>query len=233
MKSNKVVFLGMPHRERRIGVCQIHNILSSGQVKKKMLTGSHGIQTMNANMLYVAALNDPEVDVFCYLHDDIRLPENWMEKMLDIMEKNDADVLSVVAPIKDKRGLTSIALDEFPLNDNIPAVAEHRVRRLTLKEIHENYPPTFTHPKLLINNGCVMINMRHPRAKDIYYRFDDRIVHIDGKYIASTISDDWLISRDCQKFGMKVFATREIYLVHEGNMDYDNTKWGNWDTDLK
>lgn len=229
---NKMVFMALPHRERRIGVCMINNLIRCGINDFAVMTSSYGIQTMNLNILYCSALNDPSIDIFCTLHDDIRMPKNWALDMLRIMEENKADILSVVSPIKDERGLTTTAIDELPYDIHAPIVSEHRVRRLPLNEIYDNYPKTFTDPKLLINTGCMMINLRHERAKDLYFRFDDKIVCSDGKYVPSSITEEWLLSRDAQKFGMKVFATRELHLIHEGTKDYDNSKWGTLDTDI-
>jgi hypothetical protein len=93
----------------------------------------------NCNALWCWALNmvrDGErVDYFAMLHDDIGASDFWLDRLIDELEANDLDLLGVVAPIKDSRGLTSTALaGDDPW-------APHC--RLSMHEVYQ-LPETFT-----------------------------------------------------------------------------------------
>lgn len=169
---------------------------------------------------------------FAMIHNDIIALPGWLDKMLALAEKHDADILSVISPIKDERGLTSFALDEEiePGNGGLPV--EYAPRRLTLTEIYDNYPETFEVPgKLLINTGLMLVRLKNPLTEELYFAFDDKIIKQKGKFIPVGISEDWFFSRLAQAKGLKVFATREIKLNHAGRFLFGNEKWGTWDKD--
>src|SRR5262245_17498739 len=68
----------------------------------------------NFNRIWCYALNlvhhGERVDYFAMLHDDIDPEKYWLDKLIDELEAQELDLLSVVVPIKDRRGMTSTAL---------------------------------------------------------------------------------------------------------------------------
>jgi hypothetical protein len=94
-------------------------------------------------------------------------------------------------------------------------------------------PPTFTHEKLLVNNGIVLIDIRKPFAEKMFWTCDTPIIKKDGVYHAMFASEDWNFSRMARKAGAtKIFATREVTLTHEGRYRFRNdTEWGSLKTD--
>lgn len=184
------------------------------------------------NRLWIEALEQRDkglVSHFFMHHSDI-VPEYWwLDKMMGIMERTGADVLSAVVPIKDAQGFTSTALDE-PVGDVDPY---WRVRRLTMREICK-MEPTFTHPKLLLNDGFMLVNIgnRDVRWDDVWFQFEDKIIQHHGKRLAVCVPEDWNFSRKARAAGAKLWATREVALNHFGPAAFPNQiSWGSAETD--
>lgn len=188
---------------------------------------------MTMNRLWVQALemkDKGQITHFLMWHSDI-VPEFWfIDKMVKIMEREGADVLSAIVPIKDADGFTSTALDE-QMADVDPY---WRVRRLTMHEVYQNYPPTFTDPKLLLNTGLMLVDMRKPwvDSDSVYFTLEDRIIRWRGQRVPAMMPEDWGFSRMVKKVGAKLYATREIALTHYGVAGFPNMyAWGAKKTD--
>ncbi len=185
------------------------------------------------NLLWIKALEDRDafgLEYFLMLHSDIIVDTFcWVDRMVEIMQRTGADILSAVSPIKNPRtGETSTALDE-PVEDLPP---KYRVRRLMMKEIFDR-EPTWTEPNLLLNDGCMLVDLSKPWCDKVHFHFDDAILWKRGKRMAFAAPEDWNFSRDARANGaQKLYATREIELRHIGNAAYPNTHpWGEWKTD--
>ena len=192
---------------------------------------SSSANCLGFNKLWIEALNQrPKFTHFLMLHSDIvPMGEHWIDKLVALMEKTGADVLSVVSPIKDEKGFTSTALDE-PVGTQISQ--RWRVRRLTMHEVFKR-PPTWTEPKLLINTGVMLVDIRKPWVDKIHFHFDDDIiVDAKGRKRAVCFPEDWNFSRDARNLGASLWATREIPIQHFGPSAYMNTEpWGTKVTD--
>jgi hypothetical protein len=224
-KKENDIFIGIPCYGNKICEGAVKGVLaaSNQRLNKTIQFSGFSILTRNFNALWTQALNSREQGTthFCMLHEDISPEPYWLDKMLRIMGETDADILSVVSPMKDNRGLTSTALDE-PLGD---ADQRYRVRRLTLTEIHAK-PATWTDEKLLVNSGLMLVKL-DDRCEKLWFEFNDAIVkNKDGKWGAVGMSEDWNFSRKAHQLGMKIFVTREISLQHLGMARYSNGLWG-------
>jgi len=185
--------------------------------------------TYNFNLLWTMFLNMRDQDGithFAMLHDDIHVEVNWVDTLIDLMEENDADLVSCVVPIKDARGLTSTALDVTPDPWN--------PQRLTMREIHK-LPVTFDDATaggpLLLNTGCWGCRLDRPWVDQVRFRQQDEIRVVNGKREAHTIPEDWDFSRQVRAAGGKLIGTRKVKLHHERPV-YTNAKpWGEWATD--
>src|SRR5579884_509122 len=167
--------------------------------------------THNFNCAWGQCLNDREkygFTHFAMLHSDvIPLPygQPWLDQLVSIQEDHDADLLSVVVPIKNDRGLTSTAID----GDN-----PWCVRRLTLAEVFRR-PPTWTEEGLLVNTGCWVARLGE-WCDQVCFRQQDRIFRTrEGRRVAATIPEDWDFSRQARDAGARVYATRQIAVIHE------------------
>jgi hypothetical protein len=184
----------------------------------------------NFNQLWCQALNmcaeGERIDYFAMLHADVEPVDFWLDTLIEEMEANDLDVLGAVIPIKDLRGLTSIALAR---DDGDPW---HPHCRLTMKEVYR-LPETFTSADvgrpLLINTGCWVCRFDPAWCAKVGFTINDRIIYDTNakKYVAEVESEDWYFSRLCHELGVKVGATRKVPLIHSGKFRFTNVDpWG-------
>lgn len=201
----------------------------------------------NFNQLWCGALNfaseGRQVDYFAMLHDDIGPEEYWLDHLIDEMEANDLDVLGVAVPIKDPRGLTSLALDR-------PGDTWMAAGRLSMHDIYQ-LPETFTSEDigapLLLNTGCWVCRFDMTWAPFVHFEINDRIVYNTAlsRYQSQTEPEDWFFSRLLHEIGqgetshlrpLRIGATRKIAVAHRGECDCTNTcAWGSniFDTEYR
>lgn len=191
----------------------------------------------NFNQLWCLALNmahqGKRVDYFAMQHDDIGPEDYWLDKLIDELEANQLDVLGVAVPIKDTRGITSMALhgeDEW-----LPHA------RLSMHDVYE-LPETFTsddigHP-LLLNTGLWVCKFDIEWAKYVHFTINDRVVFntAANRYQSQTEPEDWYFSRLLHEIGqgptehlrpLRIGCTRKIRVHHCGEIDFTNERpWG-------
>jgi len=225
-----MVYIGIPTYDGRVHK-NLANALQKATANRYPKTTSIitcSILTRAFNLLYAHALNERKNGTthFCLLHDDVVPQPLWLDEMMRVMHKHQADVLSVVIPIKNEKGLTSTALD-VGIGDEDP---RWRVKRLTLREIYNEYQPTFTHEKLLVNTGLMLVDLQKPWVENVWFAFEDKIISdpkVPGDFKAVGVSEDWFFSRRARELGAKLYATREISVLHSGSADYSNSSmWG-------
>lgn len=233
------VFLGIPVHDGTVSDGAVKSIMAAS--KKHTVNAQIGTLSLlprNFNTLYCQALNLRKEGVthFALLHADILASPFWIDTMIDLLEKHEAGVISAIVPIKNQNGFTSTAIDENPKGKiGEDYYHEHRPRRLTLKEVYK-MDPTFTDERILLNTGCMVIDIRQPWATEISFRFDDHIVYDDKKdqYVAIGMSEDWIMSRQLRRLGVKQLATREVMVSHLGRFSFSNgSAWGSQETDKK
>jgi hypothetical protein len=171
------------------------------------------------NMLWCEALNSRAEMAwthFVMLHSDIAPERGWLDKLLDEMDRVDADVMSAVVPIKDNSGNTSTAL----LN-----AAGNEVRKLNENDLAA-LPATFDgsyfpDETLLVNTGVLAVRFTEPWVEKCWFEIRDRIEkRPDGTFEAIGMSEDWNFSIQCRGLGRRVFATQTIGLTHYGRMGF-------------
>lgn len=231
--SGPFVLIGVPSYDGTIAAETAKGLLAPG-TKTRYTAMMHGSSLLcrGFNFMFSLALNAREQGVTHFLlhHADIGPEEGWLDKMMEIMKREGADVLSAVSPIKNQEGLTSTALDE----DWRGQTAFICPRRLTLNELYNDFPPTFTHPKLLLNTALMLIDLSKPWVENICFRMEDRIIrNKDGKFEAGGCSEDWVFSRDARALGARLFVTREVTLNHFGRAMFpvNGNDWGVCATD--
>lgn len=230
------VYLGLPCTGNLVNEGVVDAVAcgsKQGLIAAKQVV-SYSILTQSFNILWANALNHRKKGIthFAMLHSDIGPEVGWLDKMVALMNEHGADVLSAISPIKSPHGLTSTALD----GEKMGVVDWYwRPRRLTMTEIHQKYPGTFTHENLLLNTGCMLVDIRKPWVEQICFRFENAMLphpFIEGALLPACVPEDWAFSRDAKKLGAKLFATREVKLYHEGTIRYSNDiPWGDFETD--
>jgi SAM-dependent methyltransferase len=185
----------------------------------------------NFNALWCQALNlclegGPGVHYFGMLHADVEPVDFWLDALIEELEAKELDVLGAVVPIKDPKGLTSIALAREDGDTWRPHC------RLTMREVHR-LPETFTSEDcgrpLLLNTGCWVCRFDIEWCKKVGFTINDRITFntTTKKYQAQVEPEDWYFSRLCHELGLKIGATRKVPLCHAGKTRYVNYEpWG-------
>lgn len=193
------------------------------------------ILTQCFNHAWCSALNEQkdgaDVTHFLMVHADIWPEEDqWLEQLLSIMKEQQADVVSVISPMKDNRGLTSTAWDTH----------FHRPRRITMTEVHRELPKTFE--IALINTGMMLVDFTKPWVHDIAggeennvpFFFTDLIrFTTEGKKLPTCIGEDWNFSRIIkEKYNAKIVATSDVAIIHKGSMYFSNQDIWGWEHDF-
>jgi predicted O-methyltransferase YrrM len=196
-----------------------------------------GMVALNFNSLWAEALNGRTAwgtSHWAMHHADIQSRPGWLDELIAEMERVGADVLSVVVPIKDERGLTTTAVGDDG----------QVLRRLTMHEVyglHETFEAAdLGLPEgqyLMVNTGLWVCRFDVPWvAPPVFpgFYFTDGIFQLpDGSIGAGEISEDWNFSSFCARQRLRVFATRKVPVIHHGGKGYPNTEpWGTWARDL-
>lgn len=229
--GRKIIYLGMPSTgEMSLGAgIGFHRCTRRKDHHVELLALGSSLATGNFNGLWCWALNAARkgrVDYFAMIHSDIEPPEFWLDDLIDELEAKNLDVLGVVAPIKDTRGLTSIAV-AHPTGDN------WKIRnRLTMREVYR-LPETFTSDDvggpLLLNTGLWVCKFDMAWAPKIFFTVNDKISRDPktGDYYARIEPEDWFSSRLYHELGLKVGCTRRVPMNHRGSMAFSNSApWG-------
>lgn len=155
---------------------------------------------------------------FAMLHSDIAPACGWLKTLVDELDRCDADLCSVVVPIKSGDGITSTAI-----SSDDPFRVE---RRLTIKEVGK-LPETFDaeacgYPgrTLLANTGCWVCRFDRPWVEKVLFEIRDRIDFEDGKFVPKVLPEDWNFSRQVFDHGGKVICTRKVPVRHYGATAY-------------
>jgi hypothetical protein len=182
----------------------------------------------NFNGLWCSALNrvlaGEDIKYFAMLHDDIGPTDFWLDDLIEKLEAKQLDVLSVVSPIKNMQGLTSVAVDGGD---------QWRPKfRLTMSEVM-SLPETFTAEDvggpLLLNTGCWVCKFDWEWAKKVCFTINDRIMFMPatGRCEPQVEPEDWNFSRQLHSHSLKLGATRKVVISHRGELDFRNDKvWG-------
>ena len=177
------------------------------------------------NELWVQALNRRvpyDLTHFAMLHTDVVPEPYWLDKLLAILEEHDADMVSVVIPLKDTSGLTSTATDEAAALDG----PKRRPDNLTLRQAHR-LPETFGAEAfpgrvLLCNTGCFVCRFDRDWNAKVYAKASTWIGrHSQGGFAAFLYPSDWDWSLQLAKLGCKVLATRAVECYH-GRPEFSN-----------
>ena len=181
------------------------------------------------DQLLVMALNGG-FDYFVMVHADIVPEAGFAWKLIELQRDFDADMVSVMSPIKSGEGVYSCGIGK-------PDSRWGPLFRITAKQLAE-LPDTFCagdlgypdHP-LLLNTGCWVADLHRPWVRQTRVDSEDgrkclahsfymnhRIaVDDNGQFQVQTASEDWNFSRDLWLAGCrKLYATKAVKLRHCG-----------------
>jgi hypothetical protein len=224
MTNMNFVMIGVPTHDGRVCTGTFTGLLDAGKtpdttVGYHFLTNS--LLARGFNQLLCFALNHRKEGVTHFLlhHADIAIKtEGWLGRMLEIMAAHKAEVLSCTVPLKSTQGLTSTAIE---VGDPYP------IQRLTMRELAQ-MPETFTHEKILLNTGVMLMDLSAPWIEETVFQMKDEVIRDkDGNFAPQTLSEDWFFSKWARSKGARLFATRAIQLDHVGVHNFPNVgAWG-------
>jgi hypothetical protein len=185
------------------------------------------ILTQTFNSLWCDALNEREhFSEFCMLHDDVSpIEPGWLDVLNEERIKAKADVISTVIPIKDDRGLTSIAMWNPTTN---------RMTRITMTQACK-FPKTFDgkaagYPGCVVlpNTGLWLCDFTKPWVEKVTFTIRDRNFKAsDGTWVTQCFSEDWHFGIQAYHLGLKVVASSAVKVIHHGTFKYPNFEpWG-------
>jgi hypothetical protein len=175
---------------------------------------AHGFNAMWAHAILDGA------DYLAMLHSDIGAPPNWVDTLIDILNDEEADIVSALSPIKGPDNDYSTAL-----LDRINPWAEPR--KVTFADL-AGLGETFDGPDLAaalnatgilgINTGCWVAkigNRTWPRR--VHFEIRSRINWSHDPPRCEVIPEDWNLSRQAYVLGLRVVCTTAITIKHAGN----------------
>ncbi len=219
----------------------LNEMSAPGSPPFRVATHISSLLAFTCNALWVTALNNrAEFTHFLMIHADV-LPNEpgFIGKMLAEMEAQHCDVLSVVLPIKDDKGLASTAFVPDARYAGLKTDPVRR-RRLTLREV-DGLPETFgvgdvaelfdvgyaPDPCLLVNTGLMLVSMTGKWVEKVRFQINDVVYRKpDGQFDVDVEPEDWFFSRMAYLAGARVFATRAVKARHAGRAQFPN--WGAW-----
>lgn len=230
-EGRKVICLGCPsYGELTLGAARgLYRASRRPEHDLRLMNQASSLLASNMNALWAWALNvarKGRCDYFAMIHADVEPEEFWLDKLIDELEARSLDVLGVVCPIKDQRGVTSTALGR-------PDGDTWRVHgRLTMREAYR-LPETFTSADvgrpLLLNTGLWACRFDEAWARKVRFTINDRIAWDPGRevYFAQVEPEDWYFSRLLHELGLAVGCTRKVELGHRGTVLFGNDRpWG-------
>lgn len=185
------------------------------------MLGSFSALTGNFNSLYAAALNAREtagITHFVMLHADVGAvaPQGfgtWIDVMVEYMRHFKLGVISAACLIKDDSGDTSTAVDMRPAQP---------IRRLKMAEIGGMMLSDQWAMPLLINTGCMVIDITQPWADEVVFTVGDtRTKGADGKWHTEFDPEDWRFSRWLHERGVRYGVTTDVKCSHVGRKVYE------------
>jgi hypothetical protein len=209
----KKLFLGMPLFDRRVDYCVAKRffLAESQNVLVEKFFACSSLLAQAFNKLWCDA-RCGDYDFFAMLHSDVEpLDAGWIDILLAEMEQHEAAIVSAVVALKNTSGLTSTAIGN--VGDPWKRV------RLTLTQCSQ-LPATFsaddvgdeTRP-LLINTGCMLVDLRRPWIADAVFQINNRIA---GESVECE-PEDWYLSRQAFEAGeTAVYATTKVLSWHHG-----------------
>jgi hypothetical protein len=229
------VFIGCPTHDGRIDSRTALAISERATQKHQALVSiqTSSLLAHNCNLLWCAALNVREkygIKWFAMIHADV-IPETWwLDRLIDIADKHQADLLSAVIPIKTPDGLTSTALSRIDGTGVQKRLTQTEVNSKDLPETFDLSmvsPLTYGNTKLLVNTGCMICRLDRIWSDELYFTINDKVEKKFNQYFPTVEPEDWFFSKLVAEKGGKVMATKAITVQHIGTSLYNSrTVWG-------
>ena len=233
MTKTQKVFLAMPTHDGRINSGSAQSLYANNsQVHDVYIkVGTISLLNYNMNKLWADALNmheeHPDMKWFAMLHSDVYSEPYWIDKLIEIAEKYQIDMLSAAVAIKDDSGDTSTGISN-PQNDhwNLKRIS---IDQIQLFERDMKVPLSamaFDYNQILLaNTGCMICRIDKPWSSEVLFKTEERL-HRNGlgHWEAFCDSEDWNFSRQVHDRGGIVAVTSAVKTWHVGRKVFANFK---------
>ena len=175
------------------------------------------------NLLWVAAVKQPDITHFAMLHADIGVQDGlWLDKMIAELERTDALILSANVRMKDATGKYSTAWDNGKARPDLKLEKLHRddlealPTTFNVNDVRERHPEA---ERLLLNTGCWVAKLDGDWIKKVCFRLKTHVTWDGNVPTCDVDSEDWELSRDMASwgFGERIYATSIVTTEHVGS----------------
>lgn len=233
------VFLGCITHDARIDMNTAKVLFTEASKQHDVLVKIHqsSLLAKNCNELWCDALNmraQYNLKWFVLLHSDVRPEPFFIDKLIELAESHEVDLLSVALPIKDERGLTSTAIShKYDAFKTAGRITQKQLKQLpevfSAQDVALTFPDQFKDAGdyLLANTGCMLVRLDMPFSEFVAFTINDKIENIGGRFVTSVEPEDWFFTRYAAQLGARVRVTSAIKAFHVGTMAYNNQAvWG-------
>lgn len=206
------LFVGLPsHDGTRLNALAVADILATG--KEVILSERTGcFLSANRNDLWCEALNmNPRPDRFLWLDADVIPDDGFLAVLEEELKATGAHMMSGVYALKTGTDETSVALDADEFG--------RKTRRMRLSEMGD-LGPTWTHPRLLVGTGLVLVDFTAPWVEKVSFSTEDRIEQRNGRFVTVNDSEDYRWCRQVRALAGSIFVTRKVGTAHVGRRDF-------------
>lgn len=175
------------------------------------------------NMLLGLALDARdmgEVSHMAMLHADVVPKKGWLNDLWREMWFHNLDAVSAVVPIKGTSGRTSTAVGSTEDRWKVKRCVYLKDRDARQTAIRSD--SMTGDDVLLINTGCMLIDLRRDYWNDFAFEFHARIKRTAQGRLAESRSEDWEMSHHLHQHGARYGATWAVKLCHEGGGKFHN-----------
>jgi hypothetical protein len=228
------VFVGLPHAgkldaeslESARTCCTKTNIDPALIVQPVgFMRANSGGLTLSFNMILARAMtmrDRGECTHLAMIHSDIEAQGPWVNALWNEMRRYRLGVVSAVVAIKDKtkrNTSTAIGTTGDPW----------KIARYVYLADRETTPDTFTSEdvckpgeELLINTGVMLADLRNPFWDGYAFEVRNKVVKEGDSYVDYFESEDWKMSRDLNRAGVRYGATWLVPTRHLGGGSFAN-----------
>lgn len=167
------------------------------------------------NKLYADALNDSKngpITHFVMLHSDVSpVHKDWGSRLIGTLIEHKLAACATLVPIRGTKVVkardTSTAVE----------LKEGGHRNIKVGE-WSGVVTNKQEPGLLINTGCLVIDLKHPAADRLYFHIKDgiRVNPETKRHEAWCEPEDWEMSRMMRRLGMPYGVNCDIKCAHKG-----------------
>ncbi len=229
------VIIGIPCFDGKISALTVQTIFRTlpGPVEGIIFV-SHNPIDRASTYLWHNALRTGKATHFCMIHADVGIhPEDpnsmqWLEILLERMEKHNLDIISTVIPRKDWEGATSTGFDMADLSDPLDgralplAALKLLPQFFNLSDCQQILHIAKDAKGLLFNTGLWLADLRKPWAKDVFFNAQVGLDTTKATPEVTALSEDWDFSRWCRGGGLRVEVTQLFRILHEGTQLFDS-----------